>query len=850
MHKLSLLIAALSLGLASACGPKAALYDLRCEGLENPLSIDSGLPHFSWKIKSRDYSPQTAYQIEIASTKVALEAGMADVWDSGRVASDEQVMVPYDGIALPSRFYGWWRVRIWTGGKDDEPSLWSPAQSFGVGIIRDDKMRGEYIGAVPGGGRSPLLRKKFNITQIPYRAFLYVNSFGYHEAYLNGRKISEAVLSPAVSQLNKRSLTVTYDLAPLLCTGPNEIVLWTGSGWYKSDTFGAEYDGPLVKAELVVDGMSVLCTDSSWQGTWSGYSDPSRWTPHQFGGEIIDARVVPGDLAPVTLDGLQWQSVDVVPLETEASPQMCEPCRIKETLSVCEFEDLGDGRYLADFGRIVNAMPEVSLPCLPKGHETVAYFSDFRAGDGTLEPAGSYVYISSGKASGDVFKPRFNHQVFRYVLFENLTQPPLQVKALRMRTDYAWAASFESSDPDLNAIHDMVAYTLDNLSFNGYMVDCANIERLGYGGDGNASTPTLQCMADVAPLYKNWLQAWVDAVKPDGGLPHTAPNPYRAGGGPYWCSFIVQAPWQTYRNYADKRLLEMCYPAMNKWLGYVDKYTVDGLLKKWPDYDYRYWYLGDWAAPEGVDVQDPVSIDLVNNCALCQVYMQLEEIAAVLGKPDDTLRFKARLNALRERIWREFYNPETGLFGTGSQIDIAYPLLVGAVKEDKIEEIVKSLKERTESCYGGHFVTGLVGIPVLTEWATLNRECDWFYSLLKKRDYPGYLYMLDKGATATWEHWRGERSRMHNCFNGIGSWFYQALGGISALEPGYKTVKIDPQCPKGLEWVKVCKRTPYGDITVRREGNRLHFEIPEGVEALVGGRSYPAGKYDIKLNNL
>ncbi len=72
------------------------------------------------------------------------------------------------------------------------------------------------------------------------------------------------------------------------------------------------------------------------------------------------------------------------------------------------------------------------------------------------------------------------------------------------------------------------------------------------------------------------------------------------------------------------------------------------------------------------------------------------------------------------------------------------------------------------------------------------RKSDLMYSILKKKDYPGYLYMLDNGATTTWEHWNGARSRIHNCYNGIGSWFYQALGGILPDEnfPGYRHLII------------------------------------------------------------
>ncbi len=107
--------------------------------------------------------------------------------------------------------------------------------------------------------------------------------------------------------------------------------------------------------------------------------------------------------------------------------------------------------------------------------------------------------------------------------------------------------------------------------------------------------------------------------------------------------------------------------------------------------------------------------------------------------------------------------------------------------------------------------------------------------------------MLDNGATGTWEHWNARRSRLHNCFNGIGSWFYQALGGIIPDAPGYRHMRIAPQIPEGLESVKVSQRTPYGDINVYRNGRKLHFELPVGVTATVAGKEYSCGKYDIEL---
>ena len=197
-----------------------------------------------------------------------------------------------------------------------------------------------------------------------------------------------------------------------------------------------------------------------------------------------------------------------------------------------------------------------------------------------------------------------------------------------------------------------------------------------------------------------------------------------------------------------------------------------------------------------------------------------------------------------KRIHEVFYHD--GIYATGSQVDLVYPMLVGVVPDGLTDVVVRSLYDRTETEYQGHLATGLVGIPVLTEWATLNGQGDWLYGLLKQHGYPGYLHMLDNGATGVWEHWNGGRSHLHNCYNGIGSWFYQGLGGIIPDAPGCRHVTIDPQVPEGLEWVKVSMETPYGTIRVSRQGDTLEGELPVGVTATVLGWEY-CDKFVVKI---
>lgn len=798
------------------------VYDLRVEGLKEPLAIDSAVPYFSWKVEADGAFRQSAYEIEV-------EPGM---WKTGKVMSSDQVMIPYEGEEeLDDRLQATWRVRVWN--KKGKVSEWSEPQRFGIGPLCG--LEGEWIGVKLGGGKAPLFRKQFTLDETGC-AILYVTSLGYHDVTVNGKPASDAVLQPAVSQLDKRTQIVAYDISELLVAGQNEIVIGAGSGWHKSTVYKKVfYDGPLVKAELAIDGTPVLGTDASWEGAWSGWADLGDWTPHHFEGELIDAGVVQ-----------KWSKVEVVEVEgIESSPQMCAPVKKLETLLPESIERRKDGSWLVDFGRIVNAMMEVELPAVPAGSRVKVTYGDYLNPDGTLLEAtiGHDVFISAGAPF--VFRNRFNHHAMRYMIIEGLKEKP-SVRAHRIGDDIDWESSFTSSDDNLNAIYNLVGWSLRNLTFGGYQVDCSTIERMGYGGDGNASAQTTLISADAAPLYLNWLQAWADSQQPDGGLPHTAPNPYTAGGGPYWCSFFVQAAWRSYMSSGDARPIDRFYQSMVDWLDYVDAYTVDGLLKRWLDEEYRGWYLGDWAAPSSlVDVKDQRSVDLVNNCVLLQVYDALEKMALLEEWAADAEGFHDLGEALRARIHEVFWHD--GIYASGSQLDMVYPLLTGVVPAELKQQVVNTLKERTESVYGGHLATGLVGIPVITEWAVREGEAEWLSALLHKADYPGYLYMIENGGTGVWEEWDGGRSHLHNCFNGIGSWFYEALGGIRALEPGYRRVLIAPQVPSGLEYVKVEVGTPYGKIITERNGNELTAIIPVGVTAEIGGKKYGNGTVKVNL---
>ena len=835
--------------LLCALSLHAELVDLKCEGMTAPLGIDTTVPHFGWKhTLTRNGERQTAYEIQVATDSTALSKGRADLWKSGKINGDDQVMIPYKGRSLTERQLCYWRVRTWD--ERGHRSQWSRIERFAVGILGD--MAGQYIGMCQGDtlAATPMFRKTVNVTRDRAgiaTVFVHINSLGYRDLLVNGKRVSDLVLQPAVSQLDRHSLIVTYDITPYLHEGDNEILIRLGQGWYRKTTFGAQYDGPLLKTEVcqLVDGrwQRLAVTDDSWAAASSGYSYTGDWSPLHFGGERLDANIQP-----------QWQRATLFTVDNmRTSPQSFEGNRIIDTLSPENITRQDDGSWLIDFGRVITGWLQVDFASLAHGQEVTMEYSDHIPQGGTFEcQEGEYdSYVASGNGH-ECFSNRFHCHAFRYVRIKGgdfSDIKALQISAL----DPNKTSTFSCSDERLNAVHDLIQYTMQCLTFGGYMVDCPHLERMGYGGDGNSSTMTLQTMYDVVPTYMNWMAAWGDLMDEEGSISHVAPAG-SGGGGPYWCGFIIKAPWRTYLNYGDSRLLERHYEQMKRWLGYVKKYSADdGLLHPWPDTRIRFWFLGDWLAPEGVDVKGE-SVLHVNNCFISECLGDMADIARLLGHPEDAREFAAWSDSLKAAVHDKFYHADSHSYANGTPLDNAYALLAGIPDDVAIaRQVQQRLIADSYGKYNAHIAVGLVGVPVFTEWVTRERQSDLMATILRQEDYPGYLNMINHGATTTWESWGSERSRVHNCYNGIGTWFYQALAGIrpDAAAPGYRHFFVDPQPTDGVTWVKATKPTPYGDICVELTDDTLRLTVPVGTTATIypGTRlqqTLPAGQWTIK----
>ena len=361
------------------------ITDLKCENLRDPLGINTSQPRFSWKNSSiEEGTNQSAYQILVASDMKNLNEDKADFWNSGKVASSSNILIDYQGKEIDSRQLLYWKVRTWD--ENDKASKWSYVGVFSIGILDESDWTASYIGYPSENGvqSSPQFRKVFSIEK-PSKDesfLLHVNSLGYHEVFINGEKVGEDVLSPAVSQFNKRSLIKTYNVTSYVTKGENNLILWLGSGWYSKGLPGVIGDGPLVKAQLEkVSGKTsenIVTTNDTWTARDSEYIRIGNWKWNSFGGEEVSGNLETQNIVFTNPDDLTWDKVSVVDVPKHAvTPQMVEPNRIKKEIKPTKIDKLNDSTFLVDMGTTLTGWFEITFPQLKEGQKVIMNIRSF-----------------------------------------------------------------------------------------------------------------------------------------------------------------------------------------------------------------------------------------------------------------------------------------------------------------------------------------------------------------------------------------------------------------------------------------------------------------------------------------
>ncbi|HXR66593.1 MAG TPA: alpha-L-rhamnosidase N-terminal domain-containing protein, partial [Ktedonobacteraceae bacterium] len=306
---------------------------LRCEWLVTPLGIDTLAPRLSWELCSLDNlsaADQFAYRVSVATTPALLQAGIPDIWETGRVSSAEQALT-YAGPALTSGARYFWHVEVWDQNGEvsasNEPSWWE------MGLLAPGDWEADWIHlplAVPANNPCTpprYLRRPFSASREVQRARLYITAKGLYEATLNGQRVGNAWLTPGWTDYDERVQYQTYDVSELIARGENVLGVILGSGWYSGhiSNSGPYFYGssPQLLAQLELeysDGtIERVVSDEQWRA-----STGPLIMADLLKGETYDARREEEGWDRPHFADLGWQAVTLLPQKT--SPRLVADC--------------------------------------------------------------------------------------------------------------------------------------------------------------------------------------------------------------------------------------------------------------------------------------------------------------------------------------------------------------------------------------------------------------------------------------------------------------------------------------------------------------------------------------------
>ena len=826
--------------------PSAQAIDLRADYQKNPLALDSKSPRLSWVLTAdgRGFK-QSAYQILAATSRQNLDRDQAELWDSGKVSGDSS-SVEYGGPPLASGAECCWKVRVWDARGAVSP--WSEPACWGAGLLDPAAWKAEWIERKAGfnaeEASSPWFRKSFELTSKPARAIAYVGSAGYHELYVNGRKVDTAVLTPAVADLSKRTLYSAYDIAPLLVPGRNCVGVWAGRGWF------SKAPGPRIRVLCRIQaaaGMLDIGSDAAWKCAPSPYTTLGSWGFSKFGGERYDARLENPNWNSASLDDAPWANAQVAPAPAPvAAAQACPLNRLGKRLPTVACENLADGKFKLDFGANVTGWLHLKLPKLAPGQTVNLTYADSLG-----VPNGVYrqtdQFISSG-APGE-FCSKFNYHGFRTVTIEGLQSPPAlaDAEALLVESDLEPGGTFECSNTLFNRIHELHTWTIRCLDLGGYMVDCPHRERGGYGAEGQVPIESAICNLWTPAFYTKWLEDWRLAQNPaTGAIPNTAPYTW-GGGGPAWGGILSNLTWRMYLYYGDTRLVRENYAAMQHYLDFLEARCKGGLIQPESYGKVKWDFLADWVAPgrgmenDGAKWPPLPAIALFSDCYRITLWQIQQKAADVLGKTEDAARCRDQIAKIRRAVHQAYYDADKQFYVLDEQSYLLMPLLAGVVPEANRQAMTHRLLERITTQCNNHVETGVLGTWFLIRYLMESDRNDLLFDIASQQTYPSWGFMLAKGATTGWEQWNGHEnwSHIHASFLSLDSWFYQGIAGIRPDEsaPGFRKILIKPAIVGDLTWAKATYRSLHGTIVShwQRDKSRLTLDvtIPANTTAVV-----------------
>ncbi|HBC88868.1 MAG TPA: alpha-L-rhamnosidase [Lentisphaeria bacterium] len=799
---------------------------LRCEYLKNPVGVDVVKPRLGWIVGSDVRGQgQSSCQILVASSSELLSQDKGDLWDSGKMETDQSSHVEYSGKNLKSRDVCFWKVKIWD--KDGKESAWSETASWEMGLLKPADWKAKWIAsgikaAVDKSSPAPYLRKKFKLKKSVKKARLYVSALGLYEMEINGRRVGTDLFTPGWTDYNLRVQYQTYDVTPLIWEGDNAIGGILGDGWFcgflvwenNRNTYGHP---PRLFSQLEIEysdgGRELIVSDDSWKSSTGPILESDI-----YNGEIYDARLEMKGWSCPEFDDSQWKSVEVHPatsatLNASPSPRVHKIQELKSSLQT----EQTPGTFIFDFGQNLVGWTRLKVQG-DKGTTVKLRFAEILNPDGTLYTTNlrsarcTDEYILKGEGV-ETYEPRFTFHGFRYAEITGFPGKPSAetLTAVVLHSDTPPTGSFSCSNPMLNQLQHNIQWGQKG-NFLEVPTDCPQRnERLGWTGDAQAFVRTACFNMDVSAFFTKWLTDLADSQSPNGAFPMVAPDVLgkREGdGGAGWADAAIICPWTIYLCYGDKRILATHYKKMTSYLDYLS--TVD--LKK------RHCF-GDW-----LNINDNTPKELIGTAFHAYCVKIMANVADVLEKKGDAKRYCSLFGKIKKAFNHEFVTP-SGRIVNGSQTSYVLAIHFDLLSEERTKVAGENLVQRIGEC-NNHLSTGFLGTPYLLFALLKTGHADLAYKLLLNDDFPSWGYPIKHGATTMWERWDGWRhdkgfqdpgmnSFNHYAYGAVGEWLYQTVAGIDIdiSSAGYKNIIMRPLPGGGLTQAEASLESVRGKIS-------------------------------------
>lgn len=420
--------------------------------------------------------------------------------------------------------------------------------------------------------------------------------------------------------------------------------------------------------------------------------------------------------------------------------------------------------------------------------------------------------------------------------------------AIVVHSDIRRTGYFECSDETVNKLFKNIIWGQKG-NFLDVPTDCPQRdERLGWTGDAQVFVRTASLNFDVERFFKKWLRDLAADQGRDGCVPHVIPNiSDDMGGSSAWSDAAVICPWEIYRTYGDKAVLEEQFDSMKAWIDWMRERSENGKRSGG-------FHFGDWLgldSPEG-SYKGSTPDDLIATAYYKYSTELFIKAAHALGR--DVSEYENIPTEAATAFRREYM--ENGRVKNATQTGCVLALCFDitddrAATATQLNELVKR---------AGHLETGFVGTPYLLHALSDNGYAGTAYDLLLRREYPSWLYPISKGATTVWEHWDGIKpdgtmwstdmnSFNHYAYGAVADWMYGAAAGINSDpdRPGFEHIIFRPVTDRRLDFVKASIDTRRGTVASewRRENGRIKyiFTVPEGccASAVIGGEKHEVG---------